>query len=99
MRAGKAEGGSEKCGVIFHGIEAGDAADDEGVIGQAPRMSLRATGGRIGPHRLRIDTIGNNRNAPRVHAARDRIGAHGVPIGDDQVRPPRQPDFQPVRQR
>ena len=51
---------------------------------------------RVGPRRVGVDAVRDDRDAIGRHAARDRVRAHGTGIGDDQVGAPRQPCLGPV---
>ena len=82
--------------MVFHRIEPGHTADDEGLVCNTPNSAQRTAGGRIRTHGLGIDAVRDDRDAIGRQAARDGIGAHGTGIGDDEIGAPGKPSFRPV---
>ena len=89
----------EKGDVILHRIEPRYTSNDEGGLNCPQGLSQGPARRPVGPHRLGVDAVRNDRDPVRWQPARDGVRAHGPGVRNDEIGTRRKPHFRPIGQR
>lgn len=82
--------------MIFHGIHAGDQADQDLIGANSPFASQPHAALRIGAEAIGINPVRYDHQVASRESMSDGAGAAGLGIGNDQIGEAREPRLQPI---